>query len=82
MKKKIPVAVVSNKIVVAEESEKMIFSNPDDGAPMVKFLEVAVPDEKYDIPCAAKTAPEELINSTALFMMFCKTPDESIITAP
>ena len=50
VKKKIPVAVVSNRIVVADESEKMNFSSPEDGAEIVKFLDVAVPEEKYDIP--------------------------------
>jgi len=50
VKKNIPVAVVSTKIVEAEESEKINFSNPEEGALIVKFLEVAVPEEKYDIP--------------------------------
>lgn len=50
VKKKIPVAVVSSRIVEAEERENMNFSKPEEGAEIVKFLEVAVPEEKYDIP--------------------------------
>ena len=64
--KRIDAAVVSTRIVEAEEREKRNFSKPDEGAEIVKLLSVAVPEEKYDIPCAARTAPDELINSTAL----------------
>lgn len=48
--KRIDAAVVSIRIVEAEEREKINFSNPEDGAEMVKLLSVAVPVEIYDIP--------------------------------
>ena len=48
--KNIPVVVVSRTIVVADEREKMNFSWPEEGATIVKFLDVDVAEENTDIP--------------------------------
>ena len=48
--KRMLAAVVSIRIVEAEEREKINFSRPDEGAEMVKLRSVAVPVERYDIP--------------------------------
>lgn len=48
--KNIPVAVVSMRIVEAEDREKSSFPAPEEGAEIVKLLSVAVPDEKIESP--------------------------------
>ena len=67
---------------IADEMEKMNFSNPEDGAEIVKLRDVDVAEEKYDRPCATRTAPDEEINSTADLRTICATPDASTMNAP
>lgn len=42
--------VVSMVMVVADEKEKISLPCPDEGAEIVKFRSVAVPDERKEIP--------------------------------
>ena len=80
--KKIPVAVVSIRMVDALDREKISFPKPEDGAAMVKFWEVAVPAERYERPLAERTDPEDEIASTYVLTGVWRTPEESAMTAP